>query len=183
MKPAILAAAGIAAMLIGYAGGRATAPTKVVEKIKTVEKTIEVAAKTKDETSVTTREADVRTVTRWKIRRVERPDGTVESTATSDLRTDSKTRGRDEETKRETEIRYVDRVVTQETVKVVEADRPMWAVEARIGSTYGRLTQEPPGYGSFVYGGAVERRIIGPVWAGVYASSAGEVGLIGRWEF
>lgn len=161
-------------MLIGYAGGRYAQPARVEIREKVVTKTVEVAAKTKEDTSVATREADIRTVTKWRIRTVEKPNGDVVTSAAGSTGTESSTKDHNEKTARETEVVYRDRVVTQETVKVVQSDRPDWGLAAGAGIRGGPAA---------VYRAEVSRRIVGPIWLGAYGSTGKEAGLMLRLEF
>lgn len=116
-------------LLAAYAAGRYTAPTKIVEKVVTIEKVVEVENK------------NVRTI----IKEVTRPDGTVEKeTNITDLTITEKQQDK-----------------KLESVKVVEALRPQW----RVGAGAGLADFN----GRVVYAGSLERRIIGPIFAGVQA--------------
>lgn len=175
-NPAILAAAGIVAMLVSFEAGKYAQPARVEYRDKIVEKTVEVAAKEKESASVQASQTDVKTVTRWRIHVVEKPSGEVVTTASSDSGEERKAQSHHEETKREAQVVYKDRLVDHEVTKLVEARRPDWSIEARAGLI-------DSGHGPLVYGGAVGRRLIGGLSAVVYASTAREIGLGVRFEF
>lgn len=183
MKVAILAAAGVLAMLIGYGAGRYAQPARVEVREKVITKTVEVAATTKESASVSTSKTDIRSVTHWRIRYLEKPDGTVERTAEGDSGQSTEHAQAHEEAKRETEVRYVDRFVDREKVVIKTSERPGWAIGAQVGSSASRLAGHDPGLRSLVYGGAVERRLIGPAWVTAYGTSTAELGIGLRWEF
>lgn len=175
MRPlAVTAIAGATAAVGGYCLARATVPTKVVEKTVTVEKRVEVAAKTQELTNVETKAADVRSETHWRIHYVARPDGTVVATASSDTGERETTTAKHDEIKRDVEIRYVDREKATEKIVIKEASRPDWAVTAGAALRGGYAQ---------VYQGGVERRILGPFWLGLYGSTAKEIGADVRFEW
>lgn len=173
-RAALIAALGLIILATGVAIGRATAPTKVVEKTVTVERRVEVAAQTKEDASVETKTANVRNDTHWRIRYVARPDGSVVATASSDSGQSSAAATYREEAKRETEVRYVDREKLIEKIVVKEAARPSWSVGIGAGVRSGP---------SPVYQGNIGRRLIGPFWLGIYVTTAKEIGAQLRMEF
>lgn len=63
----------------------------------------------------------------------------------------------------------------RETVKLVERARPQWSVAVLPGYDLGARQLQ--------LGGAVERRIFGPVMAGVWGNTTGAAGLSVRLEF
>lgn len=162
------------ALSIAFAIGRYTAPTKTVEKIKTVEVVKEVAAKQKEETSATSASAAERTIIKWKIREVRNPDGTLVRTAESETDSGRESATKREEAKREAEIRYVDRKVEVEKIKIVEVEKAQWGLGVRGGYSFN---------GAQVYGGFVERRLVSRLWVGAYATTAKEVGAQLRIEW
>lgn len=176
LRPAIaaIAAATVIAAVAGFFVGRGTRPAKSEDRTKAQEKTAEVAAKTKETASVQSDSATRRDATVWRTKYVRHPDGTVERTAEGGTVGSSETAAKREETKREIEYRFVDREVKVETVKIVEAEKAAWSIGARAG-----LSSEPRA----VYGAEVGRRLLGPIWAGAYATTAKEIGLMVRWEF
>lgn len=169
-----VAIAAVIALVAGFFAGRSTAPTKTTERVVTVEKLAEVAAKEKTETRANEQSTAERDATVWRWREVTKPNGEVVRTATRESVRASETKASSAEAKREAEVVYRDREVKVETLKVVEAERASWAIGARAG---GRLGAGP------AYGGSLEHRIAGGLWGGVYATSQKEFGVIGRWEF
>lgn len=98
---------------------------------------------------------DVRTV----IREIERPDGTKEKETIIEDKTE-------EERNRESE---------KETSKIVTNNKPQW----KVG---GQLTPKQ-GIAGPLYGLSVERRVLGPVFAGAFANTDKVVGLSVSVEF
>lgn len=175
VKPiALLATAGVFCLAAGYALGRYAAPARVEERERVVTQTVEVAAKQKEESRVQTSSVAQRNETRWRVVYRRSSDGAVEATAESEAASQSQAAERDKETKREVEVRYVDRKVEVERLKIVEAAKPQWSVAAGAGLQAGPRA---------VYRGQVERRIIGPIWAGVYATTSKEIGAQVRFEW
>lgn len=174
MKPAILAGAGVVAILVGYTAGRYAQPARVETREKIVTKIVEVESKQTEASNVEIRTADVRTSTRWRIHVVERADGTVERTASGGSGSDATTQDRRAETSRETEVRYVDRIQEVEKVRVVEASRPAWGVALGAGVASGFRP---------VYRAEVERTVFGPFSIGVYGTTAKEAGVMARVRF
>lgn len=171
VKPvALLATGGVLCLAAGYAGGRYAAPARVEERERVVEKVIEVQAKTKEQSSEQSQASKERIV--YKTRYVRTPDGTV--IKTTEAETAKEHDSHQAEAKRETEIRYVDRVKEVEKLKIVERAQPSWGVAVGAGLSSGLRP---------VYRGQVERRILGGLWGGVYATTAREAGVALRLEF
>lgn len=169
-----IAAATLIAAAVGFFAGRGTAPTKTTERVVTVEKLVEVAAKEKTETTAHDESVATRDATVWRWRTVTRPSGEVVSTATRETVRTSDAKASSQEAKREAEVRYVDRIVEKETIKVVEAERATWSIGARAGLSSGPRA---------VYGAEASRRIVGPLWLGAYVTTAKEAGLMLRVEW
>ena len=87
-------------------------------------------------------------------RTVERPDGTKETLQT---------------------VVYRSQQASTTKVDVQKAKRPDWLVGVSAGSQLSHL--------GLTYGASVDRRVIGPVFAGVYGRTDGEFGLNVRLEF
>lgn len=149
----------------GYSIGRYFAPAKITEKIveKEVIKTVEVIKEVKVENK------DVKT----KIVIEEKPDGTktttteIEDKTKTDTTTD--TAKTDESTK------------TKDTFKETVFAKPQWRIGVLGGVSASSLnfTETP----RLVYGGLIEKRIFGPVSAGVWATSSKDIGVLATWEF
>lgn len=95
-------------------------------------------------------------------REIRRPDGTVEI--------DRRTEDRSTET--------VDKSKQTKESTIVQNQKPQWKVSASATTAVGSLTSP-----SLVYGATVERRIIGPFFAGVRADTSKQVGLSVGMEF
>lgn len=118
-----------------------------------------------------------------RIRREEHtfvhPNGLVETKKTEDINIDSVVREQDvkfvdREVKTEV-VKYVDREV--EKLVVTEKSLPDWRVTPMVGVNISN------GFGQLVYGGEVQRRILGPVSVGAWGLSSGLVGVSASWEF
>lgn len=170
-KAAILALLGVA-----YAAGRFMAPDKVVTVDRVVERVVEDTHAREQVRELTEQLETLRT--RREVVIVTRPDGTREERTTEE--TERRT-----ETERVVEVeKIVERVVTvdREVMKTVtlERARPAWRVSALGGLDIAAATrlQLVP-----VYGAHVERRLFGPVSAGVWGLSTGAAGLSLSIEF
>lgn len=151
----------VVSCLVGFAIGRFVAPPKVVE-------TVRVDTEAEEKVRELTAHAEV---LKQMIRRIEttttRPDGTKRTRIVTETKNDR--------TVSETTDRKEERAI--ETTKVVERTlpRPDWRVGALVGMDLRT--------GSVGYGGAVERRILGPVSAGAWGLSSGHAGLSLSLEF
>lgn len=183
-------AAGVALALVAlaYLAGRRSAPAKVVTRdvVRTEVQTRDVVhtqvvhdVQTVHDVQVQTRTV---TVTRW----AKAPDGTV--TVTQEARQDeqedrhaTKAAETKEQAARETDAHQV----AQETRTVtVTAGRPQWSVTALAGASLGSPPRLIPGLpGPLVAGVVLERRILGPVSAGLWATSSGAGGVSVRLEW
>jgi hypothetical protein len=113
-----------------------------------------------------------------------KPDGSQTKTITTDSGTDSETT----EQKAVVKVQYVDRTVVQWKDRVVEKTvtkqvlkQPDWHVYAGLGLNLTHYLGQPdigiPGLNGLVIQAGAERRILGPVWGGVFANTEGVVGL------
>jgi hypothetical protein len=98
---------------------------------------------------------DVRTV----IKEVTRPDGTKEKETIIE---DRSTETRDKESRRDTS-------------KIVSNEKPQWKVSTQLTTTQGILGP--------VYGATVERRVLGPIFAGAFGNTDKTFGLSVGLEF
>lgn len=130
-----------------------------------------------------------------KKKTIKLPDGTVttETETIDKTKTDTKeqvqVKERVVETRIEEKLVYKDR----ETIKTIERSRSTWALELMPGFDFaGALGSGPPRYNLLpdstflkhaVLGMSIQRRIVGPLSAGLWANSAGMGGLVLRWEF
>lgn len=162
-------------LLCGYGTGRYGTSRRVEYRDKLVEvevvRTVEVI---KDRVQYVGSTEQKQTV-RYKRVYVKSPDGTVTTTTTNDtdehaLTNDLLKVDLDKSTTME-RIVYKDR----ETIKTVTPARPNWSATFM------------PGYDlsarKMAIGGSLERRVIGPVHAGVWGSTAGVGGIVLRLEF
>ena len=158
-------AAAVGLVCLAFVWGRSCAPTKV--ETKTVEHTsyvdrevkVQAAAVVQVQEHVVYRDRTViRRVNGTVVQRdIERVD-TGHSTATAAFQVEDHTVFRD-------------RVVMKE----VRVDTPLnWHVSALVGAL---VNFKPLGLGPVTYGVAVERRVLGPVFVGVWGLSSGAGGL------
>ena len=174
---------GASLLIVFSAGGicgRAFLP-RVVERTVYSEARAEGKADTQRQTAASSEavgwadQADTRTTDR-----AFRPDGTLETERIAERSTGSRAwRIRGEEATREAahvETKTVE--VVKQTERIVDRPvtlRPTWSVAAGAGWDLAR--------GRAVYLGSVERRILGPVAAGVWVTSSQAAGLYVRISF
>jgi hypothetical protein len=150
---------------LAFLFGRFSAPTRTVEKAvehvvyRDREVKVQEAARVEVQERVVFRDRTIIKRANGTVvqRDVERTDtGQATATATRQV---------------ETRVEYRDREVVKE--KRVDAPKD-WAVSLLVGT---RVALKPLGLGTVAYGARVERRIIGPVSAGVWGLSDGECGV------
>jgi hypothetical protein len=151
----------IGILALGYGFGRFTTPSKLVEteRLVSVDRDTELtwhAYVGHTESKVETKVA-WKTITEWK------QGGTVVQTvvANQDRTENNHTDVAENDGKVKEKLVYRD----IEKVKIVESARPDWLISGQVGS---RLDGWKP-----VYGGAVARRIIGPVFVGAWGQAGG----------
>jgi hypothetical protein len=184
----IAAGVVLALLVLAYLAGRRSAPAKVVTR-----DVVRVEVQTRDvvHTQVvhdvqtvhdTATQVRTVTVTRW----AKAPDGSPvvtqevhqEAAATSTTeRQDVKSSDQQHE--------HDARQVAQETrIVTVTAERPQWSVTALAGASLGSPPRLVPGLPAPLIAGVVlERRILGPVSAGLWATSGGAGGVSVRLEW
>lgn len=189
----VLAAVGVALAAGGYLTGRYAAPDKVVvtEKVVTVEKQV-VVEQIKTEVKLV-KVADVqKDVHREKVTE-KRPDGTVVVTEKQDdkSKTHSTTDATDktEATHIEERLVYKDREVT----KLVERNRPQWALALQPGYEFGtalglggessNLLDRVLPVKHVMANVVLERRVFGPLSLGAWANTRLDGGLSIRLEW
>lgn len=171
--------------------GRHSVPTKIEYKDKIVTvikevqvvKTVEVAQKTTDKQKQTQRRNNIRR----DVTVEKKPDGTV---ITHTVVTDQSTSGTESDTKvSDSKKLNIDSTTSKETTKteehtkLVEHDLKLdWALSARAGYYLPGLRGHNPDFNLVPYKGIIlevslERRIVGPFWAGPWVSSMGAAGL------
>lgn len=167
----------IAAVFLGvYFGGAAPRVEyrereRIIYQDREVVKTVEVKV----------REESTNTRRRVERVRVERPDGTKieREIEREELQADVR------EQAQHVEVREVERVVYQDrqVTKVIEHARPMWRAGVLAGLDVRRVSLIPPSPGPVILGATVERRIVGPIHAGVWGLSSGAFGVSASVEF
>lgn len=179
--------AGCLALLsVGYSFGRYVTPEKVViqEHVKVVEVEKQVVVEKEKVVVRTVKDENKKESVRRQEHTVKRPDGTEETTKTEEVNIDTVVR--------DTKVEYVDRIVEKEVIKYVDREvekrveitkpLPDWRVSALAGVNGTQI----PGlvYGDkfnalthMTFGASVERRVFGPVHAGVWGLSTGQGGL------
>lgn len=184
----IAAGVVLALLALAYLAGRRAAPAKVVTR-----DVVRVETQTRDvvHTQVvhdvqTVHDVQVQTRTVMVTKWAKAPDGTV--TVTQESRQDAQEdrhATKAAETKDQATHETDARQVAQETRTVtVTAERPQWAVTALAGASLGSPPRLIPGLpGALVAGVVLERRILGPVSAGLWATSGGAGGVSVRLEW
>lgn len=162
--------AQLAVLATAFAFGRYTLPEKIVEKLVTQEVVKEVIKTeiqvVEKKVYVKAQQSDVQT----KIVYVEKPDGTKETTTVIVDKT--KTDEASSQATVSTEVKVVEKekLVYVEKLKLVENAKAQWHLGLRLGA--GALI-DPTAVSSplMSFGLQAERRIVGPVWMGVWADT------------
>ncbi len=156
-------AAGVATvvLLLGYAFGRLTTPIKLIERDHIVETSRDTeltwhAYVGRTESTSTTKVA-------WKTETKWLPGGAVVQTVVANSDHTEATKTDVAENDGKLKERVVEKVVDHE--RIVEGKKPDWLVGAKVGL---QLDGWKP-----TYGGEVDRRIIGPVFAGAWTQAGG----------
>jgi len=158
----------IIAVIIGYGFGYFTTPEKVVTKIETVEVVKEVIKeiKIKDEK----KKESVKRKTKTIIK--EYPDG-QKITEIYEVTEDTIFI----ETQEIVDLRkQIEDLKKQNETKIIISQKSQWKFQGLVGTEIRRPT-EP------IYGLGVERRIIGPIFIGIYGKSNTEAGVSVSLEF
>lgn len=170
---ALAVAGGVAAaFVVGELHGRRSAPAqvetrdRVVYQDRVIEKRVEVAAKVE---TAQTRRHMVRT-------RVTRPDGTREER--TELHVGADTTKAEQTT--HVDAREETRHVTRDTEVVVEHVRNDWTVSTLVGADASLVLR---GELRPIFGGLVQRRVLGPVSVGAWGLSSGAGGVSLSLEF
>jgi hypothetical protein len=158
-----LTAAGIAVaiLLVGYGTGRLTTPNKLIERDRIVE--------TSRDTELTWHayvgrtESKSETKVAWKTETKWLPGGVVVQTIVANSDHTKAASANVAENDGKLQERTVEKIVDHE--RIVESKKSDWLVGAKVG--LGLDGWKP------VYGGEVTRRIIGPVFVGVWAQASG----------
>lgn len=183
-KPILVAVVPVAALL-GVLIGRFTAHARVetVEKVRVDEKVVfkDRIVDAKASSDDTSKVQAVRTVTVVKTRWL--PGGVVEKEATTTAAKDTAATEAKRATTNVTTERAVDSQRIQDVYRTTIVDnRPNWSVSLMPGVQFAgekAITLYGPG----VLGASVERRILGPIWMGVWGSTSGAAGVVLKGEF
>lgn len=167
---------------LGYGAGRFTAPVKVVEKTKLVERLVtDTSQQTKAQTN--DKKDEQTQVAKKQRRHVERtfkeivhPDGTKEITANTTVDTgNSEVEKKNDHEEKQVQVQQVtkqhqDLDLHLEQSKETTYARANWRVSALVGLDVGALKLDPLTVNSpLVYGAEIERRIIWNAWGGAWA--------------
>jgi hypothetical protein len=179
----------VATHVVAFAFGRYLVPEKVVvqEQVKLVEveKQVVVAQEKVRVEKVYIQEESKRI--HREEHTVAHPNGMVETRKTEDINVDKVVK--------ENGIQYVDREIIKEVEKRVDVEkvvekrvevqvRPDWKVTPMVGLDVPRVIQNPvAAQSAIVFGGQVERRILGPISAGAWGLSNGNAGVSVTVEF
>jgi hypothetical protein len=165
--------------------GRFVLPERVVEKEKEVKVQVESEEAKEKIRELTAEVEHYRSNVHREETEVTHPDGTIERKKTETIVV--------EKTKEVEVIKLVDREVKVEVVKYVEREKektvetakPQWRVGLLVGTDLTKLSVQPtaPWINPLLVGGHVERRIIGPVFVGVWGLSSGAGGISVAVEF
>lgn len=161
--------AGAVALLGGtFLAGRYTVPIKVVERIVEKQVIVEKVSETKlMELVEQNREfrnqlTEIKKSIHRETRTIKHPNGLVETTKVEDINVSKVVKEQEikyvDRENKVVETKYVDRTVEVEkqVVKTVEAKRPDWRAGVLVGVNLTDMTKP-------VYGGMLERRIVGPL--------------------
>lgn len=143
-------------VLTAFAFGRYSAP----EKVKIETKTVEVEKKTTDQTKKVDRNKHLKTVTTTE----ERPDGTKVTTTTTTVDTDTKSNT-------DTAIND-DKTKNTETTKEVTRGGNKVTISALAGAKVSFSEPLTP-----IYGGMVNKELLGPITIGAFGLSDGVGGI------
>lgn len=164
---ALCAAAGFALLGGAFAAGRYTTPTRVETETVEVVKEVRVAYTVYRTTEAVAERRNVRETTHTE----RRPDGTeVSVRETVDLTHIDTARTAEGESVARTETARTTDIRT-----VTEYRRPDWRLTALVGVQL-RIAPSTSLFGPVVYGGQLERRIVGPVYLGAWGLSSGVAG-------
>lgn len=179
----------VATHLVAFAFGRYLVPPNVViqEQLKVVEVEHQVVAvQEKVRVEKVYVQEEKKRVHREE-HTVSHPNGLVETRKTEDINVDKVVK--------ENGIQYVDRETVKEVEKRVDVEklvekkievqvRPDWRVTPLVGLDVPRAIANPiAAQSAIVFGGQVERRILGPISAGAWGLSNGNAGVAVSVEF
>jgi len=143
--------------------GKKRVEVREVEKVRTVEVVREVKVSDR---------ATARNVVRRKTTS-KTPDGTTKTETVTTIGVTER------EISTTSTAKTAEKHTERETARV-ESNPADWRVSALVG---GQLKLSPISFNTLVYGAAVERRLLGPVWVGVWGISSGTAGVSLTLEF
>lgn len=150
-----VAVLGLGALLIGLRAA-CRPPERVEERREVVEEVRQLEEEHRQEETATVRHVETR--------EERRPDGAVTIVRVEDERTEAAaTVERERQADARAELREV---------KVTERARPSWRVSAQAGWSITRPSIRPE-----LYGAEVSRRIVGPLWLGVWGRADRTAGV------
>jgi hypothetical protein len=171
---AIIAGAALAVLVAAFLAGRYSRAERVVtvDKVVTQTQTVEKVRTITVHDVAEAKAAEVRTVTVTKYRWL--PGGITEAEATTTRQADT------HETKQAHAVATQDRAVDvrAQTVELHTVERvpvlPQWSVSVMPGVDLRGISSLP--YHAVV-GASVERRILGPIFVGLWGNTAGAAGI------
>ena len=184
----IAAGVVLALLALAFLAGRRSNPAKVITrdvvKVETQTRDVVHTQVVHDVQAVHDVKTQTRTVTVTKWAKA--PDGTPVVTQETHQEAATEAHGeRQAETKATAQRQTDAHQAAQEARTVtVTAERPQWSVTALAGASLGSPPHLIPGLpGPLVVGAVLERRILGPLSAGLWATSSGAGGVSVRFEF
>ncbi len=191
----VLVVVGLGLLGGGYVAGRYASPERVVvtERVREVEK--QVVVKTVDTDRILNALKDIKVQKDvHTVRIIEKaPDGTTKTTVTSDDKSQSESKTQVQEKEHRVETKLVEKLVfkEREVSKTVERAKPNWSLALMPGfdlagalgqgQSYSLLPTLPVRH--LMLGASIEHRLIGPLFSGIWANTAGAGGLTLRVEF
>jgi hypothetical protein len=154
------------ALVLGVIAGRALAPTRTVETVRTVEVEKQVRVVVTEAATASTATAAVET--RWRTRTVYQPGGTVVVTREAQQLDAHATTTASTAASRE--LAATEHARALESTRVTETARPGWSAGAQVGLGLDGLPR---------YGAQGARRLLGGLWVTLAVDVTGRAGLVG----
>lgn len=139
-------------------------PAKVVTEIKEVEKVVTVEKEVVKTVIQVVKEVEVQVQTHTVVVKETTPDGGVRETTVIDTNSDTK----DKEKVVEYVDRVVEKIVDREVFiekKVIVDNQRYWRASLLLGLQPKLI---PPSVDAYLVGAEIERRVVGPVWLGIW---------------
>jgi len=158
----------IVLLAVAFATGRYTVPTKIVTKTETqtVEKIVtQVQTQYVEKKVYVTAQKDNVTTT---VDVVKKPDGTEETKTTTIDLTQTNSTSTDQASSTSVDKTTEDESTKSQTTKIVDSLKPQWhlSLHGGAGAQFGLGAISP----KIDFGVQAERRILGPVFMGIYAN-------------